>query len=681
MKGCALLPRVIAAAWLTSFICAEAQTQSLILSNEQLSVHLSVDSQNRPFIREITSAAGTWLGQAASSSILQAWPTDEEPLQADDLPTYWWLNEDSLSQRAYASRRAGDLEIIWHVALFKKMELIRLSMELINHGQQRSIRWFPVWAAEWAPAGVVHGWQALTYEPRQDRLEKEPVVYFSRTYSSDRQERPTRGAPFTGQLPFWYLQTERGRCYFSLEWSGGWRAEWSANAEQAALRVFLPEEETQLLLASGEKITGPTLAVIPVATGAEREMRSHWLAVRDQAARKRYTMPTPFFPLIYNHWYSVRFALNAAFLKNQIAASTPYGFDAFVVDAGWYERTGDWSPSRTKFAVGEFEQELRKLKQQNILVGLWSCPWLESVDAAERPNYIDQPGFYREFMQAWALDLAGGDFTSRLTSHVRQLVNGYGMDWWKYDQEFLGDSTRAGKMKNIAALQTSLTAVRLSFPKLFIENCMSGGRMINGFTDAISQSHWIRDGSANGLKHSRSNITEALGAVDFLAPYKVQRWTNRIDEIHDPESLRLYCRSAMIGTWGISADLTKVDAGQQRIILREIENYRKINPIKADQLYDVIYPTENEAWCGIIYYSRAGDRAAALLFRWNADEEIREVLRLPGLKDTGSYEVSWTNDSGGWRRDIKSAANGVELFLSKGQLSQIILVGKTVPSP
>jgi len=94
--------------------------------------------------------------------------------------------------------------------------------------------------------------------------------------------------------------------------------------------------------------------------------------------------------------------------------------------------------------------------------------------------------------------------------------------------------------------------------------------MINGFTDAISQSHWIRDGSANGLKHSRSNITEALGAVDFLAPYKVQRWTNRIDEIHDPESLRLYCRSAMIGTWGISADLTKVDAGQQRIILREI---------------------------------------------------------------------------------------------------------------
>ncbi len=531
------------------------------------------------------------------------------------------------------------------------------------------------------PGDVVHGWQALTYEPRQDRVGKEPVVYFSRTYSSDRQERPAHGAPFAGQLPFWYLQTERGRCYFSLDWSGGWRAEWSAGREQSAFRLFLPEEETQLTLAPGEKMTGPTLSLIPVAAGPEREMRSRWLAVRDQAARMQYTMPRPFFPLIYNHWYSVRFALNTAFLKNQIAALTPYGFDAFVVDAGWYERTGDWTPSRTKFAAGEFVQQLRKLTQQNILVGLWSCPWLESVSADERPDYIDRPGFYREFMQAWALDLAGCDFPSRLTSHVRRLVEDYGMDWWKYDQEFLGDSTRAGKMKNIAALQSSLAAVRLAFPDLSIENCMSGGRMINGFTDAISQSHWIRDGSANGLKHSRSNIAEALGAVDFLAPYKVQRWTNRIDEIHDPESLRLYCRSAMIGTWGVSADLTKVATAEQRIILQEVENFRKINILKADQLYDVIYPTEGRAWCGIVYYSRAGDRAAALLFRWNADEEIKVVLGLPGLKDTGIYKVSLTNEAGEWRRAGKSATNGVELVLRKGQLSQIILVGKTVPSP
>ncbi|NLP09416.1 hypothetical protein GX408_03355, partial [bacterium] len=149
---------------------------------------------------------------------------------------------------------------------------------------------------------------------------------------------------------------------------------------------------------------------------------------------------------------------------------------------------------------------------------------------------------------------------------------------------------------------------------------------------------------------------------------------------HDRESLRLYCRSAMIGTWGLSADLTKVDAEQQRIILQEIENYRKINIIKADQLYDVIYPSEGRAWCGIVYYSRAGDRAAALLFRWKADAEIKDVLRLPGLKNTGSYEVSLPNDSGAWLRDSKLAANGVNLHLSKGRLSQIILVRRTVAS-
>ena len=95
----------------------------------------------------------------------------------------------------------------------------------------------------------------------------------------------------------------------------------------------------------------------------------------------------------------------------------------------------------------------------------------------------------------------------------------------------------------------------------------------------------------------------------------------------------------------------------------------------------MIYPTEGRAWCGIVYYSRAGDRAAALLFRWNADEEIKVVLGLPGLKDTGIYKVSLTNEAGEWRRAGKPATNGVELVLRKGQLSQIILVGKTVPSP
>ncbi len=215
MKTRASIHRMVTAAWLMSCICAGAQTQTLFLRNGQLSVHLAVDGRNRPFISEITSPAGTWLNQAAApSSLLQTWPTGTKLRQADEPPAYWWLNEDSLFQQAYAACRAGDLEIIWHVALFKKMELIRLSMEWINHGEQRSIRWFPVWAAEGMPGDAVHGWQALTYEPRQDRLGKEPVVYFSHTYSSDRQERPARGAPFSGQLPFWYLQTEHGRCYF-----------------------------------------------------------------------------------------------------------------------------------------------------------------------------------------------------------------------------------------------------------------------------------------------------------------------------------------------------------------------------------------------------------------------------------------------------------------------------------
>jgi len=667
--------QALVVSFLINFVSAATSAQNCILRNDQLTVSLAIDQENVPFIKNIVTKDNTLLCQATNHTpSLETW-LPEELLGASERSVVWSLDDDSLYWRAQAPRMIGSLEIVWHVDLSKKLPLLRLAVELINHGEQRSISWFPIWVAEWMSSGILHGREALTYEPRLDSLGKKNLVYFSRTYSSDRQERPAHGSPFIGQLPFWHLQTNRCRWYFSLDWSGGWRAEWSGGENNTAFRIFLPEEETQLILQPNERIPGPMLSLVPVAHADERHLRAYWLDVRNQAAQLRYPMPRPFFPLIFNHWYSARWALSSAYLNNQAAALKRYGFDAFVIDAGWYNRVGDWTPSRSKFAAQEFETVLQQIRERKILIGLWSCPWLESIVEERRPNYIDQPGFYREFMKAWAIDLAGSDFTSRLSEHVGHLVQAYGMDWWKYDQEFLGDSTRCGKMKNIAALQSALAEVRKSFPKLVIENCMSGGRMINGFTDEIAQVHWIRDGGMNGLKHGQSNVLEALGAIDFLAPNKVQRWTNRIEEIQDPELLRLYCRSAMIGVWGVSADLNKVSADQGKIIQQEVDHYRRLNKIKAENIYDPIYPTEDALGCGIIFYSRSADRAAVLFYRWNGDQEINYILRLPGLKDTDQYQVTIAGEDD---ESLCSGKNltgtGLNIHLAEQQRSQIIFV-------
>ena len=82
----------------------------------------------------------------------------------------------------------------------------------------------------------------------------------------------------------------------------------------------------------------------------EAKARSSWLLQRVRLAQKLYGGPPIRYPFHYNHWYSSRFAIDETFLKKQVDAMEPYGFDAFVVDAGWYEKMGLWDPAKKCFS-------------------------------------------------------------------------------------------------------------------------------------------------------------------------------------------------------------------------------------------------------------------------------------------------------------------------------------------
>jgi hypothetical protein len=225
---------------------------------------------------------------------------------------------------------------------------------------------------------------------------------------------------------------------------------------------------------------------------------------------------------------------------------------------------------------------------------------------------------------------------------VAKLRRDYRMDWWKYDQDFFTtNATRAGRMKNGIALQQALLAVRKANPDLFMENCQSGGRMINERTVWMTQSQWIRDGSRTGLRHARGNWAEALGALEFLPPWTVGRWTNRPDENdqNDDELTRTYCRSAMAGTWGLVADLSKIGSHQREVIIKEVANYRRLNEIKADCVYDIYAPTNGAPAAGVVYYNTEGNRAAILLLRWDAKEAFTVPVTLSSLTTTQKYRI------------------------------------------
>jgi hypothetical protein len=621
--------------FILSALLITCNNQKIIeLKNEDFSLRLGVNQQNLPVIE-----SGKWLkdGQNAFNNInqiaLEDWFTKDFLTAAGKIckeQPLWEIEQSGYFLRAKAKKNFANLTVSWIVELPPKGSMFRMRLKIHNKSENNiSIRRFPVWSSDWninsKHPDKLHYFNSLTYTPLTKIIERDSaIVLASRVYSSDRDKEG-------GHLPFWRLTNDNRSLFFSLSWCGGWKANIQKRDKSNRVKIFLPEEETQLILKSGETVSGPILNICADNNTNQVISRQHWLKQRNDLSGLLYHQPKTFFPLIYNHWYAVRFNLSSNFIEKQLAVMNAYNFDVFVIDAGWYNRVGDWQADTTKFKKGAFENSMEKIYEKGIIPGIWSCPWLLTVKSDSLPGIIDSPPFYNKFMNAYTMDLAGMDFTSYLNSHITGLKQRYFIGWWKYDQELFGLHSRAGKMKNVTALQQALASVRKSFPKLNIENCMSGGRMINEFTDQIAQSHWIRDGGGSGIKHARSNIKEALGAIEFLSPAKVQRWTNRPNELdkNNSELLKYYCRSAMIGVWGISADLHKIGLRQKKTIIKEIENYRELNRYKKSLKYEIFYPYENSDIAGVIFYKQNNSEAAILIFRWNKEGAFSKTIKLP----------------------------------------------------
>ncbi len=666
-----------AACILPMFLLGAAMSHASELTNGTVALTLDVNRDGTPYV-----AGASWCGggkivrETEVARGINAW-VPENLIDAKGETCAWQPVDNPSFFRAEASRALADgLRMTWVVDLAKEGSLFRTQIRLSNDGTlAKAVEWYPVWIGSWKAPGQcarLRYWRALSFEPEDvDLAGGEKVTLGSRLHSSD-------NAP-KGQNPYWILAGDKGRLFFSLDWCGGWRAEIEKGKKSGtvAFNIVLPPEETQLTLMPGETVAGPVLTVTATKAADDIEARADWMAQRAALGRAFYRGPGPWYPFAYNNWYTTRFDFDGAFLQRQVDHMDPYGFEAFIVDAGWYQAVGQWTPHSAKFEEGQFERIMAAVKDKGTRAGIWSCPQFVKADPSALPPEVDQPPFYRKFIDGYLLDYAGMDFSKFLLDHAAMLRSRYSADWWKYDQDFFTEHTRHGVMKNAIALQNALLAVRKAHPDLYIENCQSGGRMINEFTVLMTQNQWIRDGGNTGPEHARSNFHEALGALEFMPPWTVNRWTNNPDRNNpdDDEFTRTYCRSAMAGTWGLVADLAKITERQRSIILREVRHYRRLNALKNDCRYEVLYPHARAAAAGIVYYNAAGTQAGILLLRWDKPGAFEFPVVLSELKAEGRYCVEDVDQG---ESSVSSAAalreTGVIAAFSEARNSALLFV-------
>lgn len=660
-------------------LCGAASAYGAELNNGTVKLTLGLTPGGVPLIeRAEWVATGEPIFVAPTTmDTLDLWVPDKFiPSQLP--PVSWRVKSGYTFHRGEVTRELlNGMQATWIVELANGGSTFRLRVRLKNSsGAPLGVKWFPIWNGEWQMgdgAQSVRWWRALSYGQNSSPLTAdESLMFGSRLHSSNFLDE--------GAYPYWVVSGGASRTYFALEWCGGWEAlvkGGNGNTGILNFNVRLPQAETELTLTPGESVEGPALWVTPTNGLDEARSRSAWMAERSALGQALYGGPAPSFPLTYNTWNTVFSELTRKFLKKQIAQMGAYDFDAFIVDAGWYEKPGQWQAKRSKFQPGELEGMLAGVQAQGVLPGIWSAPQYTSLDILESAALVEVPGFYNDIADGYLIDLAGGDFKTQLKNHVASLRSQFSVGWWKYDQEFFVANSRSGVMKNVIALQKALSSVRRANPDLMIESCLNGGRMINEFTALTSQALWLRDGQKQGLEHALQNIEITLEATEFLFPWLAYRFTKNFDVLppDDAELTKLYCRSAMIGIWGVSTDLRAIPEQQRDVILREMRFYRFLAPVKLDHLYDIDKPAAGKQTAGITYYDSGQRRAWALLYRWDSDRAFTHRLVMTQLDPNRMYRV---RDVDLRTRVLQSGAelmtNGIEIPFTAARRSALLYV-------
>ncbi|MDZ7607406.1 MAG: alpha-galactosidase [Cyclobacteriaceae bacterium] len=89
------------------------------------------------------------------------------------------------------------------------------------------------------------------------------------------------------------------------------------------------------------------------------------------------------------HWYKKPYldSMNLKRITREIDVAHRMGIEVFVIDAGWFEKTGDWKPSPTRFPDG-LKDVKAQLDRYGMKLGLWFNP---TVAAQSSKMYLEPP--------------------------------------------------------------------------------------------------------------------------------------------------------------------------------------------------------------------------------------------------------------------------------------------------
>lgn len=510
---------------------------------------------------------------------------------------------------------------------------------------------------------VIHLSGAWTQETqiRGLRMSNAPITMESRT-----------GKTGFGYQPYVALRAPRTTWLCQLHWPANWRLEVEPLGQGALIEGGINAWRFRHRLRPGKTLSLPRALFGRI----DGRMNASTQRLHDWRNRHRPDPDRPI-PVQFNSWYRYFGEPSAAAINPVIPLAAQLGCEAFVLDAGWYrpddddsdaewfDRTGDWRISQTRFPDG-----LRPIaavcRTHGLIFGLWFEPevigTLSSI-RRQHPEWLhhldDQPPAPGERA---VLHLGVPDAWQHAFDRMAEIIRSADVGWVKWDfnadlfaggwapglpEDLTDEDPLVAHYRGVHRLQD---AIRAAFPDLILEMCASGGGRMDGALLSHAHVNWISDqpGPLRKLAiHFGSQLAHpAVTCNDWLVewpPGNIPGYDDADDELRHLGDLPFRLRVAMLGSFGLSARVDQWAEADLAVARDHIGFYRRhLRPvIQHGRQYLLTMPPAPDGsgdWAAIWYTRRDRLGGVLLAFRLSGAETTR-TFRLPGLDRSRRYHV------------------------------------------
>ncbi|MDO8302280.1 MAG: SUMF1/EgtB/PvdO family nonheme iron enzyme, partial [Sedimentisphaerales bacterium] len=605
-------------------------------AKEWLSLVFASVSKKRP--DPATLPFSFMLDGKSSSSLLSRWeiaPESETSVQGKHIRTLRFSDPKS------------KLEVACEITTFEQYPAVDMVLRITNRGTEDSGTLEEVCVLDHMFGRTAD--EKREFILRHSRGSRAEMVDFA---PADELLGPRQTRAFYGHggrssdytLPFMNLSWGNGGTMLAVGWSGQWKMQFDRDADRS-LRLRTSMEYMHLKLHAGETIRTPRILL--VFWDGEDMLRGHNLF--RQLILAHYN-PRIDGKLVIPPVAGGTGGLNGYTEENQLAAIPKLkdrGVEVLWMDAGWFVGNwpfgaGNWVPRPECFpnGLGPVGDAVHKAGMKFLL-------WFE-IERASRgsriardfPQWVIGPVTEYGGLFNWGIPEARRwmtDFISeQLTNDKVDILRlDYNMDplmyWQRNDTP---DRLGMTEIRHVEGMYEIWDALRARHPGLWIDNCASGGRLIDLETSMRSIPLWQSDAQCNPSV-AATTCQLQNGGLNLYLP------------CHSGGCFGLepsYAfRSAMTGGNVLCCDPANKEVKE---VNDTVATYKTVRPYFEGNYYPLFeHSTDESAWYGYQLHRPDQQRGMVLVFRRMLAPDDSKTVLLHGIDPAARYKLT-NKDSG-----------------------------------